>query len=805
MKKHFCFITAILFITMLFGIVSCRKDSSKKNKPNQVLGTEISTNTTNGDISTGPELNYKAYENFSTSATDEQIVYVMLMNQLQYSLQAIQYYANKFVLEQEYNNIICKIDKSRLKDENGDAVAAYSNMLSTLTECKLQENKRIFIKQQFEKESSEAIYKSLSGTVLPAIASLYQVGNGVAKGQSVAHMISGAISLGYTGVSAVFNYKDAVNMLNNKFDKEFFDIEQDDLSSIDAQRNSLFKTYTRFITKYNIPKRYEIKEDQMKWLVETIATADDYSKIRLLKSKVDIFQMFTPFWYELGCSYQRVGDIKNAKSCYKVFEKQKERYSIIDNDTYYTELAKNMIQIAKEEKDTSAIKKYLAIIERDETVENESENRLYAAGVYLELNEYDEALHLLKLIIDDNKGFVEQARELHKYISAIKGCAIKNDEDFSLVLSIYYDQIKILSDEERKKLIDWKKSGLLKKQQKSLEKILDEDYLIFILPKIFEDCSVDVIRDKRFYETTLLNDFTNVYSVVKYPIKKFFDSQHNFSILLTSKDGFQITLEYECNYFGAKDIKLLNETLALLSSQEKSEVDILDINQINLARFVTDLKILNDDKRFKKFSEHDKIKILTEKYVHAMQNYLHSPYKSKKYALFSDANYAIEYGLGAVVGCGEKEGFTKYGDIGSAQKLSPLKPTSEMLTCLRELVLYPDENINDEELFNMRYEDAVSGNARAAVEMGYTYLFDYFRMSRLKAGIRLSSFPANEYTAEGIKFLKISAAQDCTDALFLLGICQYYGFGFAKDKELAIKYIRIAADAGDEDAKKFLK
>ena len=222
MKKLFCFITAILFITILFGIVSCRKDSSKKNKPNQVSGTEISTSTINGDITTGPELNYKAYENFSTSATDEQIVYVMLMNQLQYSLQAIQYYANKFVLEQEYNNIICKIDKSRLKDENGDAVAAYSNMLSTLTECKLQENQRIFIKQQFEKESSEAIYKSLSGTVLPAIASLYQVGNGVAKGQSVAHMISGVISLGYTGVSTVFNYKDTVNMLNNKFNKEFF-------------------------------------------------------------------------------------------------------------------------------------------------------------------------------------------------------------------------------------------------------------------------------------------------------------------------------------------------------------------------------------------------------------------------------------------------------------------------------------------------------------------------------------------------------------------------------------------------------
>ena len=45
---------------------------------------------------------------------DDQIIYAMLMNQIQYSLLTVQHYKSRAVLEKEYDNIICKIDKTRL-------------------------------------------------------------------------------------------------------------------------------------------------------------------------------------------------------------------------------------------------------------------------------------------------------------------------------------------------------------------------------------------------------------------------------------------------------------------------------------------------------------------------------------------------------------------------------------------------------------------------------------------------------------------------------------------------------------------
>lgn len=346
----------------------------------------------------------------------------------------------------------------------------------------------------------------------------------------------------YTGVSAVFNYNDTINMLSNRFQKELFDIDQDNLRLIDDQRSSLFISYTRFITKYNIPKRYEIKEDQMKWLVETLDTADDYSKIRLLKTKVDIFQVFTPFWYELGSSYQRIGDMANAKKCYAVFEKKKARYSIIDNDTYYTELAKNMIQIMKEENNIPSIKKYLKIIESDETVENESENRLYAANIHFYLGEHDEAFHLLKLVIDDNKEFVVQARELYEYMNTIK-----SNYDTSM-LALLLSQLKIASQEETKNLVSEIKRRSSKEELKAIGS-LDKNNLTFVLPEEYgKNYSLNVLVDGKLYDATSLNLDSKYYYAIKYSAKKFFKNKKELKVILTGMNNEQITLEYACNY-----------------------------------------------------------------------------------------------------------------------------------------------------------------------------------------------------------------------------------------------------------------
>ena len=175
MKFHF---SIFCFLIVCFSFMGCTKTNESEYINSKILKEHIEDNNNNKQDQnyTDGYLNLRNYEILPNNGNDDQIIYAMLMNQIQYSLQAIKYYKSKIILEQEYDNIICKIDKSKLKYEKDEAINAYSNMLTTLTSCKLQENQRIFIIKQAEKEKSEAIYKSLNGTALPAIACLYQSG-----------------------------------------------------------------------------------------------------------------------------------------------------------------------------------------------------------------------------------------------------------------------------------------------------------------------------------------------------------------------------------------------------------------------------------------------------------------------------------------------------------------------------------------------------------------------------------------------------------------------------------------------------
>ena len=701
------------------------------------------------------------------SVSDDQIVYAMLMNQIQYSLQVIQHYDNKLVLEQEYDNIICKIDKTKLKDENEDAIAAYSNMLTTLTDLKLQENQKLFIKQQAEKEKSEAVYQTLSGTALPAIASLYQMGKGIAKAD-IGSIISGATSFVYTGVSVAFNYRNAVNSVENSLNKEMFEIGQDQLKSIDAQRNSLFKTYSRFITKYKIPKEYEIKEDQMLWLVSTLDSADPAAKVRLLEAKKEIFKVFTPFWYELGSAYQSIGNIAEAKKCYAEFEKQKEKYSIIDNDTYHTELAKNMIQIARDSNDIKTIRKYLKIIENDKTVANESENRFYLAGVYFSLEEHDTAQKFLKLIIDDNRKFVSQARELYEYIEAFK------TTDSVYKEAILLGQLKIASEEDVKNaVLEQKGKSNVAKDVLNFffgteeEKVIYTDKLAFVLPESYgKDYSLSILIGEKYYDSVSFNLDGKTYFFINFPLKKFIERFEEFSVILVSNTGEQTILKYVCNYYDSSDVKTFTKTFNQMHAvKNELPLDISNVSHIDIGMFLAELKLLEKDKAYKKSEDAKQQKILTEKYEKAASSFIKQvPYKYKNSLLFKPKSYLFNYGLVTIATKTQDYEISKYGELISPKSTKPDLP----------------KNLND------IYQNALLGDSEAEYNLAMAYLNG--------EDIEINYI-------ESLKWFKLSGMQNNMKSLYQLGLCFENGYGTEKNKDRAMYYYQKAAKLGHQKAK----
>lgn len=606
------------------------------------------------------------FSGISANEQDDQIIYAMLMNQIQFSLQTIEYYESRLILDKEYENILCKIDKTKLKDTEGEAIAAYGNLLNVLTTLKLKDNEKIFIKEQAEKERSDAVYKSLTNV-------------GTATAVAVAALarqdaISAVVSLVYAGISTVFSYNDAMNSVNNQENKDIFRLEDATLKTLDMQRNKLWETYSKFINKYNIPKEYEIKEDQMEWFVKTLgekAKAEDAEeKIRLLEAKRDLFYIFSPYWFELGSAYQLNHNYKKAKECYAEFEKQKARYSIIDNDTYYTELAKNMILMAQKENDIATIKKYLAIIEKDRTVNTESENRFYMAGVLFTIGDPIKASNFLKLIIDDNQKNITSARLLYQYIEAETAKDINHKKVFAL------SKLKIATLEETERTVAAlkKKIKIEKKANPDdpiLEKLrnIQDNQLVFLLPAQHgQKYDLSIQFNNTLYKSISLDYNGMQYYFIDYRAKEFFKKTTTFSVILAGENDDKIELDYNMTYYDSDCIKTLKKIYSVMHNSEKKKKESIDfayINHINVRQLIAKFQEQEKNKDYKKKLPKEKLKTVLGLYETAVKSRLEIPYDYQRNIEFQDNNYFYIYSLISFISISDKQKyeFSKYGGL----------------------------------------------------------------------------------------------------------------------------------------------
>ncbi len=584
---------------------------------------------------------------------DDQIIYAMLMNQIQYSLLTVQHYKSRAVLEKEYDNIICKIDKTRLVDS--DCVEAYGNLLDTLTDLKLGENERQFLTIQAEKERKQAVNKILSGA--PSAVGMAAV---AFAGGNPAQAVTGLL---FTGVSSVFNYRNTVNSIENSLNANLFRISQSDLRAIDSERNSLFKTYSRFITRYKIPKKYEIKEDQMKWLVEALDTLDANSKARLLETKKDIFALFTPFWFELGSAYQEIGNEKKARECYAEFEKQKKKYSIIDNDTYYTELAKNMILLLGDgEKVAGGAKKYIEIIEADQTVASENQNRMYLAELYYASGNIEKAEENLRLIMDDSREYLWAAHELYTLIEAGNTGKDKTRNDTisrALISAVEYEAAEEKSTQAQS-LMDKVKNAAnsvysyFQSGPEDAALVLELPFSAENAPKILSI----VCRGNTFTSEKRLEGGIAQFAFID-SASKIIPQSGEIAVEMYFEDGTQISAVYDCAFFGADETKAADTVLSVL---ENAGFLNTDLSALDARSFFEKSLALTKNSNFKKMTDTEKLKRAEEILEESRRVSLKAPFVYCRTLSRIGENTAIYYALKSITNGTKTYTFSKYGD-----------------------------------------------------------------------------------------------------------------------------------------------
>ena len=325
---------------------------------------------------------------------DQKIQLAMLMNQVQYTTSSIITNRDREFLNQEFDFIINQIDKSKLYDST--IKGTYTDLLETLKELKLNENEKRFIMEQNEREKKQAYTKALSsfGSVFNA-------------GFSPASLVA---SLAYAGVSAGLNIMSARYEADNKLKEQLFRIGQKEQEKIDDSRINLFRAYTNVITSYGIPVKYEITESVMKDFIRYLNEKKNDHKglIKILEAEKAKFELFPVFWFQLGAQYQIDKNYTKALECYDKFENLKKNYSYLRTDPYYISVAKNKIEILKEQglqKNRNVIFNYLKIIEDNMIPENGSENRVFLASCYFELGQNEKAKTLLRLNLARNEFY----------------------------------------------------------------------------------------------------------------------------------------------------------------------------------------------------------------------------------------------------------------------------------------------------------------------------------------------------------------------------------------------------------------
>lgn len=668
------------------------------------------------------------------SEDDEKIIYAMLMNQIQYSIANITHYKNKVVLEKEFDNVINRIDKSKLKDP--DSVEIFNQILSRISSLKLLENEKEFIIRESEKEKKQAIYKSFNS-----------FGSVFVPGASPQQMIA---SLAYTGVSAAFNYRNAVNEVENSTSKQLFQISQSTCRGIDNLRIDLFNASTKFINRYEMPKRFEIKEDKMVDLVNLLDGKETNSLINLLETQKEVYALFLPYWYELGSAYQKIGKYDKAKEYYKIFESLKKNYSIIDNDPYYTELAKNMIEILYKEGNFGEIEKYISVIETDENVNNFSSNNYYLAQTYYLLGQKDKAIDKFKLVVDRGEQYSSAARTMCQFL------------DYTY------------SEEKKDSVLFEARNFLFEEGRNSISLTIPEIDANHIT-KIYLQ-SENLVCDGK-----LENNKKGMIGVKRYSFKK--------SGKLLKKENITLVLivdnsKYEYEYKRYSTNK--KDTLAITTALNRIDVTISDFENASLRSFsnyLSSIELLKEkqlkpdsDKKIQKNNRKgidsrtkdviekelgEEAKKINEVWVKAQKEFLNTdeyPYIS---IIFTTKNRITAYSLVSIKDSINSYSFNKYG--------CPIKVFNENSSV--------NTRINQETMAS-----ANKGNSKAQFELGTAYILD------------------KNYD-EAFKWIEMSANSNNPEALYLLAEMYEQGIGTKKNKKLSKEYYRKASDLGNGAAR----
>ena len=524
-----------------------------------------------------------------TEAQKEQLI--TALNYVEFSTAQIKTHQNRIVVDREFDFVINKIKRNIFIDPR--LINTYSSLLQNLTELKLQENERAFYQKQAEKQRKQAIFNAFQS-----------FGSVFVPGRTPLQMVA---SLAYTGTSAFFNYKRAVNSVDNALDQQTFNIDQNQLRVIDDQRTQLFNNSTALLSQYRLDEKSYTHENFMEKFITVLQMSGNKEKLNNLRvlEESQRFDNFPPFWYELGSAYQNDNNYSAARKAYTKFE-QLQNNTIITYDKYYVELAKNMISLIAGSGSTEAknkqlrenkneVYKYLAIIEEQTSRENTFDvidKNYYMAQIYYVLGDTEKAVKSLEENIglgDSGKDYLGSSKFLLKIIKT-ELASEKNHIIYDVATKAEFITFSALSlhrafDNDKGYLADtvnWETDDgahlELAITGKPRKKELVNDYVCFTIPNTlaaeYRISEIEINREKKNVTAILFsnkgNDYHTYWCNTKW--KDLNPDKNTIALILTDKNtGKTFSLRYTVTFPGINAIMYAAVGLGQLGSDLNSQ------------------------------------------------------------------------------------------------------------------------------------------------------------------------------------------------------------------------------------------
>ena len=323
----------------------------------------------------------------------------MLLNYCRESLYKIIEFNDRAVLDEEYSKLINNIDITRIQDD--EAAKLIESLLRELNALKLNDVEKQALSDAYNRGIQSSVLAAFTGARYPR-----DVDELAAVVGAPAAIACQAIVALATGIAS---YKRETARKQGELTERLMELKVDELNRLTVLRTQFFDTEYTLYKRYNLPDRLNLKEVQMAQYIKVLADEDSERRFERLERLKDDFDAFPPFWYQLGKAAQELGREDAARECYAHFERINTH--VFREDLDYVMLCMHRILLGEPEEDPEGVRRDLRIIEQNTKYYYKWENILFAALMYYQIGDLDNARRLIRTSM--NEGY---CLDLHQQI-----------------------------------------------------------------------------------------------------------------------------------------------------------------------------------------------------------------------------------------------------------------------------------------------------------------------------------------------------------------------------------------------------